>query len=600
MRINGNALLRWAWLLLLAFVFSMQSALAQGIESVVSPGDVISGHAKFEKECKQCHVMFDRAAQDKVCMDCHKEIAQDVRAKTGFHGLMKRQACRTCHTDHKGRNASIASFDKKLFDHSQTDFALRGKHQKIECVACHEVGKKFRQAATQCNACHKKDDVHKGSLGAACADCHTESSWKDAKFDHNKTEFPLTGKHVETKCTDCHKDKFYQDTPHACVACHKKDDERKGHKGQFGEKCESCHGTKSWRATQFNHDTDTRYALRGKHQAAKCTSCHAGPLYKTKVSQQCVDCHKNDDKHKGTLGTECAACHTEKNWKESPKFDHDKTIFPLFGKHLKQECKACHKTAVYKEAPKECVACHKKDDKHEGNVGVKCDSCHSERDWKEVTRFDHNRTRFALRNAHAQRKVQCKDCHSDIRHYRDTSMECVSCHKKDDRHEGQQGWACEQCHSDQSWKVASFNHSRTKFPLLGKHGVAACKDCHVTARFKDAKSDCYSCHKKEDKHRLKFGTACETCHNPRTWGSWDFNHDKRTRYKLDGAHRKVKCEACHREPASTGKPIFDIGKNCISCHRKDDVHDGSFGAVCEKCHTTTNWKDMLIRAGQQS
>ena len=27
----------------------------------------------------------------------------------------------------------------------------------------------------ECNACHKKDDVHKGGLGVKCADCHGES-----------------------------------------------------------------------------------------------------------------------------------------------------------------------------------------------------------------------------------------------------------------------------------------------------------------------------------------------------------------------------------------------------------------------------------------
>lgn len=105
-------------------------ALAQSIETVLSPGKLIQGHAKWDDDCKACHVKFDRAAQDRLCMDCHKDIGQDVRAKAGYHGRLKPQNCRGCHTDHKGRGARIVELDKKQFDHNQTDFALRGGHQK--------------------------------------------------------------------------------------------------------------------------------------------------------------------------------------------------------------------------------------------------------------------------------------------------------------------------------------------------------------------------------------------------------------------------------------------------------------------------------------
>ena len=83
-------------------------AWSQGIESIMSPGSLIQGHAKWEDDCKQCHVKFDRKAQDGLCMACHKEVGADVRAKTGFHGKNKPEACRSCHTDHKGSGARIA------------------------------------------------------------------------------------------------------------------------------------------------------------------------------------------------------------------------------------------------------------------------------------------------------------------------------------------------------------------------------------------------------------------------------------------------------------------------------------------------------------
>ncbi len=582
--------------LLLALVV-LAPVSAQTIESVLRPGELIQGHAKWEEECAKCHVRFDRAAQERLCMDCHKEVGQDMRERTGYHGRLKPQVCRTCHTDHRGRDARIVELDKKQFDHAKTDYELRGKHAKTECEKCHEPKKKYRQASADCDACHRKDDVHKGSLGAKCADCHTENNWKEAKIDHDKTRFALKGKHVDTKCVECHKKgSDFKDAPRTCIGCHQKDDDgAKGHKGLYGERCESCHGAKSWKPSTFNHDVDTKYMLRGKHGTTRCAACHTGHLYKQKLGSTCIGCHTKDDKHKGSLGNECAACHTERDWKETGKFDHDKTHYPLLGKHREVKCTACHKTTSYKEAPKDCVGCHKKDDKHETNLGTKCQDCHVERDWKTTTRFDHDKARFQLRNAHAAKKVQCKDCHVDLRHYRDIPMDCYACHKKDDKHEGQEGIKCEACHNDADWKTTRFDHALTRYPLVGRHVAVKCKDCHATLRYKDAPRDCYSCHQKKDKHKLKFSVACESCHNARNWGIWDYDHARRAKYVLDGAHAKVACEKCHTQPAPAGKPAAQVGNTCIACHRRDDTHDGGFGPFCEQCHYTDKWKRIRSR-----
>ena len=583
-------LVAWGWAL-------PWLAGAQGVESILAPGKVIQGHAKLEDDCKQCHIRFDRNAQSMLCRDCHKDVGADVRSRTGFHGRLKPQACNACHTDHKGRDTQIAGFDKKKFDHTQTDFVLHGKHQPLACEKCHAVGKKYREASTQCSVCHLKDDKHKGSLGAKCADCHNDTSWKEAKFDHGATRFALTGKHASVKCDACHKAGNYKNAPLACVGCHKKDDDSaKGHKGQFGEKCESCHGVNLWKPATFSHDTDTKYVLRGKHRTTACTVCHTGNLYRIKLSQTCLACHAKDDKHKESLGKDCASCHGERNWKEPASFNHDQSSFPLLGKHSKVECKNCHKSAMFKEAPRECIGCHKKDDKHNATLGEKCTDCHLESDWKTTAgRFSHDRTKFVLRNGHAKATVKCMACHKDLSSFRKTPLECYSCHKKDDKHEGQAGTACQTCHSDQSWRVEKFNHALTRFPLTGRHVPAPCKSCHQTSRFKDAARDCFSCHQKEDKHKQKLGVRCESCHNTRSWTLWDFNHDKRTKYPLDGAHVKVACESCHTQEAPKGKDAAPVGGNCLACHRKDDVHDGQFGVRCEQCHVNESWKKFQRR-----
>ena len=574
---------------------------AQTIEGALMPGPVIEGHIKVEDKCAECHVRFDRAAQDALCVNCHshKEIGADLREKRGFHGRIKPQACRSCHTDHKGRDAKIVVIDEKTFDHKISDYELRGAHIKVVCRDCHVAKKKYREAPGNCIDCHRKDDEkkgHKGGLGNKCADCHDENKWKETKFDHDKTKFALRGGHADpkVKCLDCHKDNNYKDAPRTCIGCHKADD-NKSHKGLYGEKCETCHGVVDWKKSTFNHDVDTKFVLRDKHRAEKCAGCHKGHLYKDKLSTACIDCHKKDDKHNGTLGKECGACHNERDWKESPRFDHDKTKFQLRGAHAdpKLKCAECHKDQKsYRNTPTDCYSCHKKDDKHENTLGEKCGDCHTDRNWKKDLRFDHDKTKFALRGGHSDPKVKCVDCHKDQKSFRKTPIDCYACHKKDDKHEGQLDRRCETCHNDRKWTQTTFDHGQSRFPLTGRHIKAPCKDCHKTLRYKDAKLECYACHKKDDKHKLKFGLRCETCHNTRDWLIWDFNHDKRTEYKLDGAHTKVACETCHAVPAPTGKAAAPLGKNCFSCHRADDVHDGAFGMRCENCHQTSNWKKV--------
>jgi len=575
------------------------AAQAQGIESIIRPGQLMQPHAKYDDDCKQCHVKLDRKAQDRLCMDCHKDIGQDVRSHSGYHGRLEQTVCRTCHSDHKGRDFRAADFDHAKFDHRQTNYVLRGKHEKVECAKCHVVNKKFREAPQKCSACHAKDDVHKGSLGPKCADCHTENNWKEARFDHDTTRFPLTGKHADVHCDDCHKDKQYKNTPMDCYACHRKVDDQKGHKGLFGEKCETCHGTKAWKPSKFNHDTDTKYPLRGQHKTVVCKDCHTGNLYKDKLSEDCYACHKKDDKHKGSLGTQCESCHTEKTWKEALRFDHAKTDFPLLGKHVDVKCGDCHKSLAYKDAPKDCFSCHEKDDKHRGTLGKACADCHQEKDWKSTQqRFDHQRTRFPLKNAHAASSVQCVDCHKDLQSFRNTSLACVTCHRKDDKHQGQLSEKCDSCHNDKAWRGTSFDHANARFALTGAHLKVECKSCHESLRYRDAPSDCYACHKKDDKHKQAYGEPCASCHNTRSWAVWSFDHNVRSKYKLEGAHGKVACASCHTLPAPAGKPIASLSTTCVSCHRSDDAHGGKFGQRCEQCHVSESWKKMRGRFSQ--
>lgn len=583
-----TSLPRWLGLLALLWLLA-GGAHAQSVESVLSPGPISKAHLKWEESCKSCHVPFDRKAQERLCADCHKEIARDLAERSGLHGRQKPQPCRSCHTEHRGREMRIAEFDRRAFDHQQTDYALRGKHREADCAKCHPAERKFSAAPHDCQSCHRKDDVHKGALGAKCENCHEEKSWRETRFDHSSTRFALTGAHLPARCESCHKTREYKDTPQTCIGCHRKDDK---HKSQFGEKCESCHGTQRWRDVSFRHEVDTRYALRDKHRELRCTSCHTGQLYRDKLGSACSACHVKDDRHKGSLGKDCQNCHSERGWKEALRFDHDRSNFPLLGRHAKTACKSCHQSAVFREAPSACVACHRKDDKHQATLGEACADCHTETDWK-AARFEHGRTRFPLRGAHAAATLKCSACHADLRSFRNTAQDCLSCHRKDDKHEGQLGARCDDCHNERAWKGTRFDHAKARFALSGAHVVAACKSCHQSARFRDAPRDCAGCHLKDDKHKASLGAACEGCHNTRAWRLWRFDHARQTKFPLLDAHAKLRCDSCHNKSAPTGAKIAPLQSDCVACHAKDDVHDRAFGQRCEQCHQPTRWPLIL-------
>jgi hypothetical protein len=212
-------------------------AHALEIEKLVMPGPVISGHAKFEADCRNCHVAFAKTEQNTLCLDCHKDVARDLRTGAGYHGKspnVSKAGCVSCHTDHQGREADIVHLDKDTFNHRFTDFPLRGTHQGVACNDCHIPEKLFREAETQCIACHKDDDSHKGNLGDRCASCHNEQNWLAAvtTFDHaESTGYPLLGGHADVSCGACHADQTFKSTPTACVDCHRSDDVHTGTNG---------------------------------------------------------------------------------------------------------------------------------------------------------------------------------------------------------------------------------------------------------------------------------------------------------------------------------------------------------------------------------
>ena len=500
-------------LILMLSMLTSENAHAQ-LESLVMPGELISGHADIEKECSSCHIKFERDKQKELCAGCHEDVGNDIASGQGFHGRnrnAKRRDCSYCHTDHEGRDANIVPLDESSFQHKNTDFPLVGKHDGAECSGCHEPDSKHRTAESTCVACHESDSPHDESIGTECGDCHSPVGWEDVTFDHSLTDFALIGTHETTSCIDCHSEHTFVSTPTTCFSCHADDD---AHEGRSGEQCGNCHQPTDWHDTSFNHTRDTSFELTGKHAALVCDDCHSDDPFSDVMDTQCVTCHQEDDNHDRHFGERCDTCHVPEGF-EDVRFDHNvDTTHSLHGAHVSVECSACHIEPLFEAKPlASCGECHKDDDPHAGTQGTQCTDCHNEDSWQENLFFDHDLTHFPLLGKHFD--ADCTACH-ETQVFRDAPENCSACHTDDDPHDDRFSDDCAMCHSPVDWAKWRFDHNtQTSFLLDGSHSSVGCDTCHRQSLEVQMNlgSRCSDCHASDDIHNGEFGTDCGRCHS---------------------------------------------------------------------------------------
>ena len=501
-------------LVIMMALTTSQKSFAQDIETLVMPGEVITGHQELESECSSCHKMFDKAGQRNLCLDCHEDVAEDVNSERGFHGMraeVQTDQCSSCHTDHIGRDAEIVLLDEDAFDHRFTDFTLQDAHLEATCTDCHTQDQKHREAPSECIDCHRDDEPHQDKMGTDCSDCHQPTEWLDAKFDHGTTEYALLGKHLEAACLDCHEDRTFPKASTTCFDCHAEDDP---HDGRSGNQCANCHNPTDWNDSSFDHVRDTDFDLLGRHAELACDDCHSENPFEDEMNKDCASCHLEDDAHEAHRGDQCDTCHSSAVWEE-PFFDHDKnTEYRLLGGHLEVACNDCHVEPIFEvKLETTCNSCHLDDDPHELSLGEQCENCHTEVNWQDPLFFDHDLSPFPLLGMHGE--AECIDCH-ETQVFTDTESQCISCHSDDDPHRGNFDDQCAACHNPVGWDKWTFDHDlQTDFALTGAHIEVACNDCHRSplAKMKTIDSSCGSCHRASDLHDGEFGSDCGRCHS---------------------------------------------------------------------------------------
>jgi len=573
---------------------------------------LVSAHA--QATCAACHAEGLYQGTDRACLACHQpdfdQADSPPHAAAGFPA-----DCTTCHKD------GPTHWTGAEFDHGRTRFPLTGAHVPAACKDCHGDGNWVGKATT-CASCHllafdrTSAPPHAAAgFSADCASCHQTTRWLGATFDHGRTAFPLTGRHVPATCTGCHADRVYRGKATSCLSCHQADYDRAttpNHRASgFPTDCTQCHSTGGWTGANFNHGA-TAFPLDGSHRATPCLACHGDGVYRGK-STLCVSCHRTAYDQSAqpphlalTFPTDCRQCHTTSGW-PGGTYDHASTRFPLTGAHRATTCGQCHGDGVYRGKATTCASCHQADydrattpNHRTSGFPTDCTQCHTTAGWSGAN-FNHDATAFPLTGDH--RTATCVSCHGDGV-YRGKSTLCVSCHRTAyDQSARPPHLAltfptdCRQCHTTSGWPGGTYDHATTRFPLTGAHRATTCGQCHGDGVYRGKAMTCVSCHQADydrtttPNHRTSgFPTDCTQCHATTGWSGATFNHDA-TSFPLTGAHRATACTDCHGDGVYRGKSTL-----CVSCHRS--AYDQSarpphlaltFPTDCRQCHTTSGW-----------
>ncbi len=219
-------------------------------------------------------------------------------------------------------------------------------------------------------------------------------------------------------------------------------------------------------------------------------------------------------------------------------------------------------------------------------------------------------------HAEATRAGGCFTCHRWFQPPPDSA--CLDCHPKIARvmaqkvgYHGQQTGPCRDCHADHQGRQADirhfdgagFNHNLARFPIDGKHRRVSCRACHLQTgpdgvtrtRYIGLRFEaCTDCH--INVHNDPSAADCRRCHSVEGWRRprLAFDHDRDSRFRLEGRHVDATCEKCHPPAASAGSgpQLYGVGARCADCHQ--DPHRQTLGADCQRCHNESAWTGRAV------
>jgi hypothetical protein len=445
---------------------------------------------------------------------------------------------------------------------------------------------------------------------------------KQKDFDHLKTGFALTGKHVDVRCESCHQNGVLKGTPRECASCH-----QSGMRFARGNvvmpqqhiptqlTCDSCHTTRAFVGAKFNHVGVA---------AGSCQTCHNGTLVSGKSGNHIL------------TSASCDSCHRTSAWSPATGFDHSGVVAGT--------CTTCHGAGR---------ATGKSATHMPTNAGQSCDDCHKNFSTWRPSAWNH--TQMAVNG-------QCASCHSGgyppadgrpANHVPYASIGVMAAANCDACHKGSfSSWASGRVHANFTVNASCAScHTGTFLNATGKpgtpvhSGVTNCESCHATSGWAGAKVDhstfnaatnCVNCHNgtsataKPASHMPTGSTGCFACHNvsPAGWKPTKWTHTQMVvsaqcatchsggyppadgkptnhiPYQSVAVAAAANCDACHKGSFTTwangGFHVnYSVSTGCFTCHtgaylsavgKPNTATHASVTGNCESCHkSTTTW-----------
>jgi hypothetical protein len=194
--------------LAVALVFAFNATVQRG--TLISNGPLSSNHAVFGEDCSTCHTPFGDVTDDQ-CNVCHEKYGDEVGIHTFASHYLYRSgdftrlvpspdevSCKTCHTEHVGREAPIT------------------KVPDAQCLSCHDFG---------------SFNTHHPEFEPSAEEVVDEAH---LKFTH--------AHHVD----EVRKHEDLADVEQTCLYCHNPDPDGKNFQAlDFDRHCDACHLTVS-------------------------------------------------------------------------------------------------------------------------------------------------------------------------------------------------------------------------------------------------------------------------------------------------------------------------------------------------------------------
>ncbi len=402
-------------------------------------------------------------AKEKVCLSCHADMADKLKA-TYVHSILKQGGdCTVCHNPHTSDHGKllVSSVGKLCFTCHADRVPANAKstHPPVsqgKCIICHDP----HASNNPFHLLKTGNDI--------CFQCHKnkQKEISQVKFKH----WP-----VDKGCTNCHAPHgsatsdflLKQPVPALCEGCHKLNDPEivKQHDGYpvQNAKCTLCHNPHGSNQPGILYDN-----VHPPMAARMCDQCHEGKSSPTPFKLRkrgfrlCQQCHA--DKVQGIMAKErvhwpllsrkgCVTCH-------SPHASSQKYMLKA---PMKQLCGKCHPDTIARQERSKtkhkpvlegnCTACH---DPHSSNYAFLinqpaaanqsagslmdwptlvvnlCGTCHS---WQQHSTHPVGSKIVDMRNKNL--RVQCLSCHrvhgtdnKYMLHYWPITTMCVQCHKE--------------------------------------------------------------------------------------------------------------------------------------------------------------------------